>query len=149
MLSGNPLRGRHLIDTHLNFRRLFAEAIRENIRDHFDRSLIRPGYFLIRLGREAPLVAARIYEREPDDGDTPAGEILREPCDPVFVWTGRDRAPLVPRDGLTVEQEYAFWCADAAWARDHAPQEPIARPRRPVDLTVLPPIAPPPVGPNK
>ena len=79
------------IDKHLNFRRLFAEAIRDSIVDNFDRSLIQPGYFLIRLGRQRPLVAARIYERPPDDGDTPAGEILGEPCDPVLVWTGRDR----------------------------------------------------------
>lgn len=133
----------HLIDHHLNFRRMFAEAIRENIRDYYDRSLIKPGHFLMRCGREHPLVAARIYERPLDDGDSPAGEILGEPIDPVFVWTARDRQPLVPRAGLTVEQEYAFLCADAAWARDYAPDEPIARPRALVDLTMQPPILPP------
>lgn len=131
---------RHLIDPHLNFRRMFAEAIRDSIVDNFDRSLIQPGYFQIRLGRERPLVAARIYERPPDDGDTPAGEILGEPCDPVFVWTGRDRKPLMPP---TIEQWYRYCCDSAAWARENAPEEPIAQPRRKVDFKALPPIPPP------
>ena len=134
------------IDKHLNFRRLFAEAIRDSIVDNFDRSLIQPGYFLIRLGRQRPLVAARIYERPPDDGDTPAGEILGEPCDPVLVWTGRDRRPLtLPDDGRawTIEGYYRYLCADADHARAWRPEEPIANPRRRVDLTKLPPIGPP------
>ncbi len=127
-----------------SWKKAFAESIRENIRDHFPRHLIQPGYFLIRLGRNRPLVAARIFERPPDDGDTPAGEILGEPSDPVFVWTGRDREPLVAPEGYTVENWYRYCCDNAAWAREHAPEEPIARPRRPVDLKALPPIPPPP-----
>src|SRR4051812_4677736 len=135
----------HFIDNHINFRRMFAEAIREDIVDHSDRSKIEIGHFLIRLGRECPLVvAARIFDRGPDEGDTPAGEMLGEPCDPILIWTGRDRQPLVPRAGMTVEQEYAFRCADAAWSRENAPEEPIARPYRPVDLKVLQPIPPAP-----
>jgi hypothetical protein len=134
---------RHFIDNHLNFKRMFGEAISENIRDHSDRSLIQCGYFRIRLGRNRPLVAARNYERPPDDGDTPAGEILGEPCDPVFVWTGRDRELLVAPEGYTVEGWYRFLCDDAGWAKENAPEEPIARPRRPVDLTELQPIEPP------
>ncbi len=138
---------RHLIDNHINFRRLFAEAIRDSIVDNFDRSLIRPGYFRIRLGRDRPLiVAARIYERPPDDGDTPAGEILGEPCDPVLVWTGRDREPLTPpNDGLTwtIEGYYRWLCADADHARKWRPDDPLANPRRKVDFTILPPVSPP------
>jgi hypothetical protein len=134
----------HSIDNHINFRWLFAEAIRENIADHYDRRLIQPGYFRIRLGRGRPLVAARIYERPPDDGDSPAGEILGEPCDPVFVWTGRDREPLMAPQGHTIEQWYRYCCDNAAWAKENAPEEPIARPYRPVDLKVLPPIPPAP-----
>ena len=139
----------HLIDNHLNFRKMFAESIQENVRDHSDRSKIETGYFRIRCGRDRPLVAARIYDRDPDDGDSPAGEILGEPIDPVFVWTGRDRQPLQPLKGMTVEQTYAYLCADAAWAKVNAPEEPIARPYRKVDLTALPPVAPPPAEPKK
>jgi hypothetical protein len=126
-----------------SWKKAFAESIRENIRDHFPRHLIQPGYYLIRLGRERPLVAARIFERPPDDGDTPAGEILGEPCDPVFVWTGRDREPLVAPEGYTIENWYRYQCDLADWTKVNAPEEPLARPYRRVDLTSLPPIPPP------
>ncbi len=136
---------RHFIDNHLNFARMWAEAKQDSIIDNCDRSLIRPGYFRIRQpGRNRPLVAARIYERPPDDGDTPAGEILGEPCDPALVWHSRDRESLVPPKGYTVENWYRYCVDNAAWARVYAPEEPIARPRRPVVLEALPPIPPPP-----
>jgi hypothetical protein len=139
---------RHLIDNHLNFRRLFAEAISENVRDYSDRSKIEPGYYMIRLGRDKPLlVACRIYERDPDDGDTPAGEMLGKPCDPIRIWAGIDRQPLVPpNDGhpWTVEGYYRYLCDLAPWAKENAPEEPIANPYRKVDFTKLPPIGPPP-----
>jgi hypothetical protein len=135
---------RHFIDNHLSFKRMFAQAIRENIVDHADRSKIQPGYFRIRLGGDRPLVAARIYERPPDDGDTPAGEILGKPCDPVEVWAGRDREPLVAPEGYTLEGWYRYLCDDAAWAKVHASsEEPLANPRRKVDLTKISPIGPP------
>jgi hypothetical protein len=135
---------RHFIDHHLNFKRMFGEAVQQSVIDATDRSKIVPGFYRIRLpGKDRPLVAARIYERLPDDGDTPAGEILGEPCDPVLVWTGRDRQPLIAPEGYTVENWYRYLCADAAWAKAHAPEEPAARPRRPVDLAALPPIPPP------
>jgi hypothetical protein len=139
---------RHLIDNHLNFKRMFAEAIRDSVVDNCDRSLIQPGYFRIRWGgRKCMLVAARIYERHPDDGDTPAGEILGDPCDPALVWHGYDREPLtLPNDGRewTVDGYYRWLCADADHAQVWRREEPIANPRRPVDLTKLPPIGPPP-----
>lgn len=136
----------HFIDKHINFARMWAEAKEENIIDHCDRSLIQPGYFRIRRrGRKRLLVAARIYERSPDDGDTPAGEILGEPCDPALVWHGRDREPLrVPNDGRawTIEGYYRWLCADAEHAREHRQEEPIANPRRAVNLKSSPPIPP-------
>jgi hypothetical protein len=149
----------HFIDKHLNFRRLFAEAIQDSIRDYYQqpahRALIEPGFYSIRLGRGRALVAARIWwcNHEPgvpentlDRWPIPflAGEILGEWCDPAMIWVGRDRCPLVPTFPLTtVEQEYAYQCGLSAWAKDYARDEPIARPRRPVDLTALPPIPPP------
>ncbi len=126
-----------------SWRKAFAESIRENIRDHFPRHLIQPGYYLIRLGRNRPLVAARIYERPPDAGDTPAGEILGKPCDPVFVWTGRDREPLIAPAGYTVANWYRYQCDVADWTKVNAPEEPLAHPYRKVDLTKLSPIPPP------
>ncbi len=134
---------RHFIDNHLNFKRLFAEAIRDSIVDNFDRSIIRPGYFVGRLGTDKMLVEARIYERDPDDGDTPVGEILGKSCDPALVWTLSDRQPLVAPEGYTVEGWYRYRADLAGWTKEHAPDEPLARPWRKVDLTFLPPIGPP------
>lgn len=135
----------HFIDHHINFARMWAEAKQDSIVDNCDRSLIQPGYFRIRRpGRNRALVAARIYERPPDDGDTPAGEILGEACDPALVWHGRDREPLMAPKGYTIEQWYRCCCDNAAWAKENAPEEPIARPQRKVDFKALPPIPPAP-----
>lgn len=37
------------------------------------------------------------------------------------------------------ESEYRFMAADAAWARKHAPDDPVAQPKNPVNLADLPP----------
>jgi len=135
-----------------NFGRLFREAVHESIADAADRSLIEPGYYVIRLGRDRPLVAAaKIWwcDHEPDNPenklDQPflAGEILGDAVDPVYVWHGRDREPLVPKDGLSLEEEYAYQVALKQHMAEHEPNEPLARPRRPVDLTKIDPILPP------
>jgi hypothetical protein len=152
----------HFIDRHINFRRLFAEAIRDTIIDQFDRSLLRVGYYEIKFhiklkpGQFVPFVPARIYWRDHEPGlgmewnkldrwplPVLAGEILGEDVDPVLVWTGRDRRPLSAPTGHTLDSWYRYKVADAIWAADHAPEEPIAHPRRPARLTSLPPIGPP------
>ena len=149
------------IDHHINFKRLFAEAVRDSIIDNYPRDKIEPGYYLIRLGRERPLVvASRIYWRDFEPGDEAnkldrwpipvlAGEMLGEYCDPVLVWTGRDRRRLtLPDDGRawTIEGYYRYLCADADHARAWRPEEPVAAPYRQVDLTKVPPIRPPVFG---
>lgn len=155
---------RHLIDNHLNFRRLFAEAIRDTIVDQSDRSLIEPGYYEIKFrvklkaGQFVPFVPARIYWRDHEPGNPAnkldrwplpvlAGEIVGQDADPILVWTGLDRRPLiVPAEhpGHTVSTWYLYCVANARWAEAHAPDEAIGRPRRPSSLTDLPPIGPPP-----
>jgi hypothetical protein len=137
----------HFIDNHLNFRRIFAKAISENVSDHSDRSLIQPGHYRIRFGQGRPLVAARIYDRPPDDGDTPVGEILGVPCDPIKVWAGYDRQPLVPpNDGRQwkIDGYYRYLCDTADWAKLNDPADPTANPYSKVDLTKLAPIPPAP-----
>jgi hypothetical protein len=142
----------HFIDNHLNFRRLFAEAIRDSIVDNFDRSLIRAGYYSGRLGTDKMLVEALIYLRDHEPGnpenklDGPpvlAGEILGEYCDPVLVWTLSDRQPLRAPHGYTAAGWYAYRSDLASWAKVNDPDDPLARPYRPVDLTALEPIRPP------
>jgi len=151
----------HFIDKHLNFRRLFAEAIRDIIIDQSDRSLIQPGYYEIKFhirlkpGQFVPFVPARIYWRDHEPGleankldrwplPVLAGEILGQDVDPVLVWTGRDRRPLVAPPRHTLHSWYRYLVADAQWAAAHATDEPIAHPRRPASLTKIAPIPPPP-----
>lgn len=72
-----------------------------------------------------------------------AGEILGEYCDPVLVWTGRGRRPLIAPEGYTVDRWYEYLVEDAKWAAEYAQHEPIARPRRPARLTQISPLEPP------
>lgn len=103
----------------------------------------KPGYWLIRLVKGGPLVPAciRIVETtfEPDEPSNdmrgtrssfPAAFVNDEPVDIDRVWLTRG-APITA-------DEYAFRCADAAWAVKHAPNEPAARPTQRVDLRQLP-----------
>ncbi len=145
----------YFIDSHLNFRRMFAEAIRDSIVDNFDRSVIQPGYFVGRYGTDKMLVEARIYWRDHEPGnpenklDGPpvlAGEILGWYCDPALVWTLSDRQPMRVPQGYTAAGWYAYRSDLAGWDKENDPDSPLARPWRKVDLTTLPPIAPPLVG---
>jgi hypothetical protein len=144
--------GREWRPDHPGIKYFFAEAIRDSIVDNFDRSVIRPGYYSGRYGTDKMLVEARIYLRDHEPGnpenklDGPpvlAGEILGEYCDPVLVWTLSDRRPMRVPQGYTAAGWYAYRSHLADWTKVNAPEEPLARPYRRVDLTSLPPIPPP------
>ena len=135
----------HAIDGHMNFRRLFAEAVTDAVRDHASQErTMRAGHYLICLGKGRPWVAARItgpLDHEPGDPDNQldrsplclplVADILGEECDPLDVWCAWRREE-------TTEAEYAFRCADATYARQYAPQEPQVRPQRKVDMLQSP-----------
>jgi hypothetical protein len=63
-----------------------------------------------------------------------AAYILDEHAPMERVWTGK-REPIS-------ETEYRYQCALVAYCREHEPNEPLANPRRPVNLTKLEPIGP-------
>ena len=120
-----------------------------------------PGYFTMRLVKGGPLVPARIYrvcpmvepcrdvmigglvypdiepgEADPDDWCRPCdrtrplrADIAGEPCDPLRVWEG---------GRFTTRAEWRFLTDDLAWARQHAPASPQARPKQAVDLRSQP-----------
>jgi hypothetical protein len=112
----------------------------------------RPGFYVMRLKRGAPLVPALIYQSCPMvvpqptavDGPHPADwcqPLDRPPCcgaliddepSPVErVWMARSLRPVSP-------EEYAFRVGPLRrWARAH-PGMPEARPDKPVDLAALP-----------
>ena len=102
-----------------------------------------PGFWLVRLVKRGPLVAAcvRVVQTtaEPDNPENDmtgtrsphlAAFVLDEPVALDRVWNWR-------LDPIT-EAEYKFQCANAAWARRFSSEEPIAQPRRPVDLRKVP-----------
>lgn len=103
----------------------------------------QPGLFRLRLAKGAPFVAARIVHepsRDPEDGSildrSPLwrGDINGEidpnpspaPTEAVWrIWLHGD-----PID----EAEFTYLSKDAEWARQHAPDDPRARPREKADL---------------
>lgn len=106
------------------------------------RELVQPGYFLIRLVRHGPMIAARIYwcDHEPGNPENKldrwpipflAGEVAGEDVDPLGIWLARDRTPID-------SAEYRFRDADRRWVEEFAPHEPLAKPLRKADLMQAP-----------
>jgi hypothetical protein len=121
------------------------------MRTFFDRSASaprridkpEPGYWLVKAVKRGPLIPAAILwldtRSEPGNPDnlmerSPhlCGFLAGEPVSPWSIWERRG----IPID----EARYRFEVADGAWAKEHAPQEPKANPRQPIDLTALPPL---------
>jgi hypothetical protein len=120
----------------------------------------REGYFKTRLVNSGMWVAVRIWFGSPIiDGE----EQDRSPrwCCEVDGRTGRNdyddegnRLGTVPLDPILDEvwvhcagrpisrNEYGFLRKRAAWARQHAPEHPAAKPRQPINLRKLPPVTP-------
>lgn len=105
-----------------------------------------PGWYRMRLVRHGPWVPARIGFEHPLDFDTGTedlssapvwhtfidGKLVREPnADPAIAGVFR-----VWMHGEPIsETEYLYMVANADYARKHAPSEPQARPKEPIDFT--------------
>ena len=111
------------------------------------RQIAKPevGYWLMRLTKGGPQVAAAIMWLETvEEPGVPenrmvgtrsrhlAAFIAGEPVSVDEVWLRRG----VP----ITRDEYHFRLSDMAWAKQHAPDEPIAKPRERIDLTTAPPV---------
>lgn len=107
------------------------------------RRLDRPevGFWTVRLVSGGPAVPARIFwaqtTHEPGNPENRmersrflAAEIGGEVAEVDDVWLRRG-TPIT-------EAEYCFRVAEMQWAKAHAPIEPIANPRRRVDLSAMP-----------
>jgi hypothetical protein len=95
-----------------------------------DPVLSSPGFFKTKSVKGGAHVPARLWKEEDrdDDGDLTAdvryfAEIDGAPCDPF-------QPPHWPWIAIT-EAEWQFMTADAAWARENAPDLPIANPTLP------------------
>jgi hypothetical protein len=101
----------------------------------------RPGFWKIRLAKGAVETVCCIRPVEEPEEDVwwegnpnLAAYILDEPVAMDWVWT---------RQGEEIgEVEYRYQCALVAHCREHEPNDPLANPRRAVDLTKLEPIGP-------
>lgn len=102
----------------------------------------RPGYFLLRLVRHGPKVAARIvceqdsgrllWRAEIDGKWHGAWSVDPEASPGVMrIWTSGE---------MVAEAEFRFRLALRDWALEAAPVHPAANPRRPIDLATLPPL---------
>ena len=95
------------------------------------------GWFKRRLVKSGPFVAVEIWMDQPFDGRELTGpETLRcevggVAADPADVWTYVANNPIS-------ESEYRHMRADATWVKAHAPDEPAANPREPINLLRTP-----------
>lgn len=111
----------------------------------------RPGVFRLRLVRGGPFVPARIRHEPPPDpitgdpldrapvwtaeiGGVPAGDPCRDPSANPHIFRIWNYGTPIPDD------EYRHMLAVRAWAANHAPEAPEARPERKIDLNKAPPI---------
>ena len=97
------------------------------------------GWFKRRLIRGGLFVPARIWMYQPTDpetGDLVADEALQcevggRFADPEIQWPWLNGRPIS-------EQEFNYLTALAGWTAEHAPGEPFANPRQPVDWLKVP-----------
>jgi hypothetical protein len=119
-----------------------------------------PGFWMMYVVRGGVLAPARIwicdhapYEPENKRDRWPASHLAAEIAgrwvEVYDVWWRvclrnsypnhwKCAHPLIPQDGLTVEQEYEYQVALLDHAKKHEPDHPLARPYKPVTLARLP-----------
>lgn len=100
------------------------------------------GFYAMRLVRNGPLVPVRIWYGPPHDPVTGEeldrshryqAELGGKPTDVDRVWPWCAKHPID-------EAEYRYMLGVSQWAAEHAPKEPEAQPRQPVDLGTMKPI---------
>ncbi len=94
---------------------------------------------MIKLVKGGPPVAARIaFDDETGRWQvTINGEDKAPHTDP---WQAEGMSRVWHYGRIIDEAEYTFMLARAAWARQHAPDDPSAKPDEPIDLTRIPSI---------
>ncbi len=95
----------------------------------------REGFYMRTRAPGGAFVPAKIWfddgDRDPETGELMSDQVLRcevdgKPADPYDQWLRLAKHPIT-------EAKYRFMVADAAWCREHAPDEPKAQPFNPID----------------
>ena len=118
----------------------YTNAMRGHLRDDRGTFADEPqcGWYKRRLVKNGPFVPARIHMVQEIDeaGDLIADEVLlcevngsAAPVDDQWIWLSSN--PIS-------ESEYNYMCTARTWAAWHAPDDPIANPREPVDWLKVP-----------
>ena len=101
-----------------------------------------PGFYAMRLVRNGPLCPVRIWFGPPHDPVTGEeldrshryqAELNGKPAEIDRVW------PWCTKHQIT-ETEYRYMLDVHTWATEHAPKEPEAQPRQPVNINALKPL---------
>lgn len=103
------------------------------------------GYWLIKYGPKTPRVPASIVWLETTvEPGVPGNDMRGTRSRHLAAFIGGDPVPIDDvwlRRGIPItEEEYRFRLADLAWAKQHAPEEAIAQPRKRIDLATAPPV---------
>ena len=123
---------------------------RRDLIEKMDIALVRPGYWKLRLVRSGPFVPARIWlcDHEPFNEDNtldrwpipfPAGEVAGQWVDPREIWLRVIGDSVIWKRVEPIDERVFKWMMkDMSWAKEYAPDDPIANPRRPANLSQLP-----------
>lgn len=114
----------------------FAESVR--------RSYVpQVGYWLVRLRKGGPRVPAAIrWIHTTHEPGRPSNKMERSPFLAAFIMddpVSLDEVVFARKIETISEEEYQYRVALGHWTAEHAPDEPLANPRRPIDLLKAPP----------
>ena len=111
------------------------------MREQRDISAPREGFWLVRLRKDGPLVPATIT-RHQTLFDPAHPTVLMERSPHLSARIGFDYVPISDvwerRGTVITKAEYDYQMRLAAWARVHAPSDPRAKPRAPIDHMTAP-----------
>jgi hypothetical protein len=98
-----------------------------------------PGFYQRRMVKHGPMVPVAIWidqDIDPETGELMADEVMRclvngKDADAQAQWSDVAGHPIT-------EREYRFLTASVDYARQHAPEMPLAQPRQAIDLLTAP-----------
>lgn len=130
----------------IDWRRLWAEAVEQSKRDyaHDNPEIIRPGYWLAKMGKGCPDIPCAVWRCDHEPGNEEnklevpifVAAVAGKEVDPLDVMVLRERRAITPQAYATRTNEFQ-WVDNWGGADD-----PLKRPARRPDLMKLKPQGP-------